>query len=79
MSKFVTYNCMLTFDDGSRIPGFKITMPKKPYWAGELEKEIVKKYNKSQPFAVHKAVKCKIFRNSEEGGRILVGNRFIQV
>lgn len=43
---FRTFPCMLTFADGTVMDGAELTMPNKPYWAGQLEEDIMREYNK---------------------------------
>lgn len=73
-----TYPVTLTFDDGEKIDA-EVTMPNKPYWAGQLERDIVKSFNESQPFMEHKVVSVKVYRNSREGGRLIHNHRVIDV
>lgn len=73
-----TYPVTLTFDDGGKIDA-EVTMPNKPYWAGQLERDIVKSFNESQPFMEHKVVSVKVFRNSREGGTLIHNHRVIDV
>lgn len=42
-----------------------LTMPKptKPIFPEEMERHIMDEFNKSQPNAVHKVIKCHIMRN----------------
>lgn len=54
---------ILTFDNGQRVRA-EISIPgtDKPVWHTELERRIVRDFNKAQPRAVHKLVKVHILR-----------------
>ena len=60
----ITRRCLLTLDGGAKIQAV-LTMPKptKPIFPKEMERQFIKSFNKSQPNAVHKVVKCHIMRN----------------
>lgn len=60
----ITRRCLLTLDGGAKIQAV-LTMPKptKPIFPKEMESQLVKQLNESQPNAVHKVVKCYIMRN----------------
>lgn len=60
----ITRRCLLTLDGGAKIQAV-LTMPKptKPIFSKEMESQLVKQLNESQPNAVHKVVKCYIMRN----------------
>lgn len=45
---FRTFPAMLTFSDG-RAESVEITAPNKPYWAGQLERDIMTGYNRTVP------------------------------
>ena len=61
---FIKRKCLLTFEGGYQIQAV-LTMPKptKPIFPKEMESQLVKQLNESQPNAVHKVVKCYIMRN----------------
>lgn len=64
-----TFPCMLTFADGTVMDGAEFTMPNKPYWAGQLEEDIMREYNKKvRPDWGQKVVRVKVYRNSRPGG-----------
>lgn len=75
---FRTFPAMLTFSDG-RTESVEITAPNKPYWAGQLERDIMAGYNRSAPPNGSKVVRAKVFRNTREGGIQIVNNRVINV
>lgn len=56
--------CLLTLSDGSKIQA-TITIPKptKPIFPEKMERQFIESFNKSQPNAVHKVIKCHIMRN----------------
>lgn len=60
----ITRRCLLTLDGGAKIQAV-LTMPKptKPIFPEEMEHHIMDEFNKSQPNAVHKVIKCHIMRN----------------
>ena len=60
----ITRRCLLTLDGGAKIQAI-LTIPKptKPIFPKEMERQFIKSFNKSQPNAVHKVVKCHIMRN----------------
>ena len=60
----ITRRCLLTLDGGAKIQAV-LTMPKptKPIFPKEMEFQLVKQLNESQPNAVHKVIKCHIMRN----------------
>ena len=62
--EMITRRCLITFDDGAKIPAV-LSMPKptKPIFSKEMESQLVKQLNESQPNAVHKVIKCHIMRN----------------
>lgn len=55
---------ILTFDNGQRVRA-DITLPgtDKPVWHAQLERRIVRDFNKAQPRATHKLVKVYLLRN----------------
>lgn len=55
---------VITLDNGTKVRA-EILIPEnaKPTWHAELEKRMVRNFNRSQPHAVHKAVKIHILRN----------------
>lgn len=62
--EMITRRCLLTFDEGAKIQAV-LTMPKptKPIFPKEMERQIIKSFNESQPDMVHKVIKCHIMRN----------------
>ena len=60
----ISRRCLMTLSDGSKIQA-TITIPKptKPIFPKEMERLFIKSFNKSQPNAVHKVIKCHIMRN----------------
>lgn len=62
--KMIIRRCLLTFDGGAKIQAV-LTMPKptKPIFPKEMERQLVKQLNESQPNAAHKVIKCHIMRN----------------
>lgn len=60
----ISRRCLLTFDGGAKIQAvLTIPKPKKPIFPEEMERHIMDEFNKSQPNAVHKVIKCHIMRN----------------
>ena len=60
----ITRRCLLTLDGGSKIQAvLTIPKPTKPIFHEEMERHIMDEFNKSQPNAVHKVIKCHIMRN----------------
>lgn len=55
---------ILTFDNGHRARA-EVLLPgtDKPVWHADLERRLVRDFNKSQPHAVHKVVKIHLLRN----------------
>lgn len=55
---------ILTFDNGHRAR-VEVLLPDtdKPVWHADLERRLVRDFNKSQPHAVHKLVKVHLLRN----------------
>ena len=64
MFEKISRRCLLTFDGGAKIQAV-LTMPKptKPIFPEQMERNIIENFNKSQPLAVNKVVKCHIMRN----------------
>ena len=60
----ITRICLLTLDGGAKIQAvLTIPKPTKPIFPKEMERQFIKSFNKSQPNAVHKVIKCHIMRN----------------
>lgn len=82
MSKYITYPVMLTLESGTRLDA-EVTMPNKPYWAGQLESDIMRRYNHSLTRlpGAERCVRVKVFRNSHPGGYLVdsVRRRVIKV
>lgn len=55
---------ILTFDNGHSARA-EVLLPgtDKPVWHADLERRLVRDFNKSQPHAVHKVVKIHLLRN----------------
>lgn len=54
----------MTLSDGSKIQAtIYIPKPTKPIFHEQMERYIIEQFNKSQPLAVNKVVKCHIMRN----------------
>lgn len=62
--QMIARRCLLTLDGGAKIQAV-LTVPKptKPIFPKEMERQIIKSFNESQPNAVHKVIKCHIMRN----------------
>ena len=62
--QMITRRCLLTLDGGAKIQAV-LTMPKptKPIFPKEMERQIIKSFNESQPDMFHKVIKCHIMRN----------------
>lgn len=56
--------CLIELSDGSKILAI-LTIPKptKPIFPEKMEREFIENFNKQQPNAVHKVIKCHIMRN----------------
>lgn len=67
MSDYFTVPVLLTYASGEKLDA-EITMPRKAYWQGQLEKEIMDAYNHDTPPRGSKVVKVKVFRNFRDGG-----------
>ena len=63
---------ILTFDNGQRVRA-EVTLPgtDKPVWHADLERHIVRDFNKAQPRAVHKLVKVHLLRTQSSQPFIL--------
>lgn len=60
----ISRRCLLTFDGGAKIQAvLTIPKPKKPIFPEEMERSIIDEFNKSQPIAAPKVIKCHIMRN----------------
>lgn len=54
----------MTFSDDSKLlTTIYIPKPTKPIFPEQMERNIIENFNKSQPLAVNKVVKCHIMRN----------------
>ena len=55
---------ILTLDNGFKLRA-EITLSgsDKPIWHADLERQLVREFNRSQPHAVHKIVKIHLLRN----------------
>ena len=80
MSEYMIVPVLLTFSNGEKLEA-EFTMPKKAYWQGQLENEIMRRYNHNTPPESCKVVKVKVFRNIKEGGIMIdiVRGRVIRV
>ncbi len=60
----ITRKCVMTLEGGYKVVA-TLTMPRptKPIFPEEMERRVVEEYNKTQPHAVHKAVRVHILRN----------------
>ena len=64
LGQMITRRCLLTLDGGAKIQAvLTIPKPTKPIFHEEMERHIMDEFNKSQPNAVHKVIKCHIMRN----------------
>lgn len=63
---------ILTFDNGQLVRA-EITLPgtDKPVWHADLERRIVREFNKAQPRAVHKLIKVHLLRTQSSQPFIL--------
>lgn len=63
---------ILTFDNGQRVRA-EITLPgtDKPVWHTQLERRIVRDFNKAQPRATHKLIKVHLLRTQSSQPFIL--------
>lgn len=48
MSEYMIVPVLLTFSNGEKLDA-EFTMPKKAYWQGQLENEIMRRYNHNAP------------------------------
>lgn len=54
----------MTLSDGSKIQAtIYIPKPTQPIFPEQMERQFIENFNKSQPLAVNKVVKCHIMRN----------------
>ena len=60
---FVTRRALLTLSNGSRIMSQIQITPHKVIFLGQLERTLVKEFNRSQPHLQNKVVKIHIMRN----------------
>lgn len=60
----ITRKCVLTLEGGIKIQA-TLAIPKtnKPIFPEEMKRKFVEEFNKSQPYALNKVVKCHIMRN----------------
>lgn len=63
--EMISRGCVLTFDNGEKMQArmYYKKKNKRPVTMKELERELVDKFNNSQPNLVHKVVKCHLMRN----------------
>ena len=61
---FIKHKCLLTLEGGYQIQAI-LTIPKptKPIFPKEMERQLIKSFNESQPNMVNKVIKCHIIRN----------------
>lgn len=61
---FIKRKCLLTLEGGYQIQAI-LTIPKltKPIFPKEMECQLIKSFNESQPKMVNKVIKCHIMRN----------------
>lgn len=60
---FITRRALLTLSNGSRIMSQIQIPPHKAIFLGQLERTLVKEFNRSQPHLQNKVVKIHIMRN----------------
>ena len=61
---FVTRRALLTLSNGSRIMSqLRILSPRKAIFLDQLERTLVKEFNRNQPHLQNKVVKIHIMRN----------------
>lgn len=60
----ITRRCLMTLSDGSKIQA-TITIPKptKPTFPEQMERKLVKRFNKLQPNMANKIIRCHLMRN----------------
>lgn len=64
IAEMITRRCLLTLDGGAKIQAvLTMSKPTKPIFPKEMELQIIKSFNESQPDMVHKVAKCHIMRN----------------
>lgn len=73
---YVTYPAILFFDNG-QYEQADITVQKKRYWTGQLERKIKDEWNKRA--GASKVTRVKLFANRREGGTLVRGNMIINV
>lgn len=62
--ELISRRCLMTFSDGSKLQvTIYISKPTKPIFPEQMERQFIENFNKSQPLAVNKVVKCHIMRN----------------
>lgn len=63
-TEHITRKCVITLEGGYKIiADLTIPKPTRPMFVDEMERKFVDGFNKSQPFAEHKAVSVHILRN----------------
>lgn len=62
--ELISRRCLMTFSDGSKLQvTIYIPKPTKPIFPEQMERQFIENFNKSQPLAVNKVVKCHIMKN----------------
>ena len=62
--EIITRRCLLTLEGGYRIQAtLSMPRPKNAMFPEVMEREFIKRFNESQPYAENKVVKCHIMRN----------------
>lgn len=62
--ELISRRCLMTFSDGIKLQvTIYIPKPTKPIFPEQMERQFIENFNKSQPLAVNKVVKCHIMRN----------------
>ena len=60
----ISRRCLMTFSDDSKLLAtIYIPKPTKPIFPEQMERNIIENFNKSQPIAAPKVIKCHIMRN----------------
>lgn len=79
MSGFRTYSVILHFINGGQ-DEVEVTVPAKPYWSGQLEREIKQTWNANNRGG-YEVSSVKVFRNYREGGIMVdtIHGRVIEV